>query len=83
MLVTTLSDFRKNIKRYLANVTQKLETLIIDDEKDDGVVIMSKEEYNSFRATHHELSSKTNQKRMDSAIEKLTKDASFKKDLLN
>ena len=51
MLTTTISDFRKDIKRYLDEVTQNFETLIINRGKDNGVVIMSLAEYNSLRAT--------------------------------
>lgn len=83
MLTTTISDFRKDIKRYLDNVTQNFETLIINRGKDTGVVIMSLEEYNSLSATQHELSNKTNEKRLDSAIEKLNNDSSFQKDLID
>ena len=83
MLTTTISDFRKNIKKYLDDVTQNFETLIINRGKDNGVVIMSLDEYNSLQATQHELSSKTNEKRLDSAIEKLNKGSSFEKDLLD
>jgi antitoxin YefM len=82
MLTATISDFRKDIKRYLDRVTDNFETLIIHRGKDTGVVIMSLDEYNSLSATQHELSSKTNEKRLDSAIEKLRKGTSFKKDLL-
>ncbi len=71
MLTTTLSDFRKDIKLYLDKVTMNLDTLIINRGKDVGVVIISLEEYNSLKATQHELSSKNNEKRLDSAIEKL------------
>lgn len=70
MLTTTLSDFRKNIKKYLDN-TENFETLIINRGKDTGVVILSLDEYNSLRATQHELSSKINEERLDSAIAKL------------
>ena len=83
MLTTTISDFRKNIKRYLDNVTQNFETLIINRGKDNGVVIMSLDEYNSLHTTQHELSSKTNEKRLDSAIDKLNEGSSFEKDLLD
>ena len=82
MLTTTISEFRKDIKRYLDNVTKNFETLIINRGKDTGVVIMSLDEYNSLKATYHELSSKRNEKRLDSAIEKLKKGSSFKKDLI-
>ena len=82
MLTTTISDFRKDIKRYLDRVTQNFETLIIHRGKDNGVVIMSLEEYNSLSATQHELSSKINERRLDSAIEKLKSGNSYQKDLI-
>jgi len=82
MLTTTISDFRKDIKRYLDNVTKNFETLIINRGKDSGVVIISLDEYNSLQATQHELSSKANEKRLDSAIEKLQNGSSFQKDLI-
>ncbi|MFA5849528.1 MAG: type II toxin-antitoxin system Phd/YefM family antitoxin [Bacteroidales bacterium] len=82
MLTTTLSDFRKDIKRYLDNVTDDYETLIINRGKDTGVVIISLEEYNSLYATQHELSSKVNESRLDSAIEKLRRGQSFEKKII-
>ena len=82
MLTTTVSDFRKDIKKYLDSVTRNYETLIINRGKDSGVVIISLEEYNSLNATQHELSSKTNETRLDSAIEKLKKGQSFEKNLI-
>lgn len=82
MLTTTISDFRKDIKQYLDRVTENFETLIINRGKDTGVVIMSLDEYNSLSATYHELSSKSNEKRLDSAIEKLKSGATFQKGLI-
>ncbi len=81
MITTTISDFRKNIKKYLDNVTRNFETLIINRGKDTGVVVISIDEYNSLTSTQHELSSKINEKRLDSAIEKLKSGNSFQKDL--
>ena len=82
MLTTTISDFRKDIKRYLDRVTENFETLIINRGKDNGVVIISLDEYNSLTTTQHELSSKINETRLDSAIEKLKNGSSFKKELI-
>ena len=82
MLTTTISSFRKDIKRYLDRVTENFETLIINRGKDNGVVIMSLDEYNSLSATQHELSSRSNEKRLDSAIEKLKKGSSFEKEII-
>lgn len=81
MLTTTISDFRKDIKKYFDRVSQNFETLIINRGKDNGVVIMSLGEYNSLLATNYELSSKVNETRLDSAIEKLSKGNSFEKTL--
>jgi antitoxin YefM len=82
MLITSISDFRKDIKRYFDKVTKDFETLIINRGKDNGVVIMSLAEYNSLCATQHELSSKNNESRLDSAIDKLKSGNSSRKNLL-
>jgi antitoxin YefM len=82
MLTTTISDFRKDIKKYLDQVTENFETLIINRGKDTGIVIISLDEYNSLTSTQHELSSKKNEQRLDSAIEKLKKGSSFNKELI-
>ncbi len=82
MLTTTISDFRKDIKKYLDKVTQNFETLIINRGKDKGVVIMSLSEYNSLYATQHELSSKENERRLDAAIDKLKKGSAYQKGLM-
>lgn len=82
MLTTTISDFRSNIKKYLDRVNENFETLIINRGKDNGIVIMSLDEYNSINATNYELSSKINENRLDSAIEKLKKGDSFTKEII-
>lgn len=82
MVVTNISDFRKDIKSYFDRVSKNFETLIINRGKDSGIVVMSLEEYNSLMATNYELSNKTNENRLDAAIEKLKKGNSFSKDLI-
>jgi len=82
MLTTTISDFRKDIKNYIDEVIDNVDTLIINRGKNKGVVIMSLDEYNSLKATQHELSSRKNEKRLDSAIEKLNQGSSFEKGLI-
>lgn len=82
MITTTLSDFRKDIKKYLNRVTENFETLIINRGKDNGVVIMSLSEYNALSATLHELSSKVNEQRLDSAVFKLNSGSGFSKELI-
>jgi Antitoxin of toxin-antitoxin stability system len=82
MLVANISDFRKDIKSYFDKVTKNFETLIINRGKNENIVIMSLEEYNSLIATNYELSSRKNEMRLDSAIEKLKNGESFTRDLI-
>ena len=81
MITTTISDFRKDIKKYIDTVSEDFETLIINRGKDQGVVVISLDEYNSMMATSHEMSSKKNQKRLDTSIDKLKKGNIIKKKL--
>ena len=82
MLTTNITEFRKDIKSYLDKVSKNFETLIINRGKNSGIVVISLEEYNSLMATNHELSSRKNEMRLDSAIEKLNSGKSFAKDLI-
>ncbi|ALU75155.1 MULTISPECIES: type II toxin-antitoxin system Phd/YefM family antitoxin [Tenacibaculum] len=82
MQITTVSDFRKDIKSYLDRVIKDFETLIINRGKDSGIVVMSLQEYNSLMATNHELSSRKNELRLDSAIDKLKNGMTLNKDLI-
>jgi len=82
MVVANISDFRKDIKSYLDKVAKNFETLVINRGKDSGIVIMSLDEYNSLMATNYELSSRTNESRLDSAIDKLRNGKTFTKDLI-
>lgn len=82
MITTTISDFRKDIKRYLDDVNDNFETLIINRGKDSGVVVISLNDYNALCSTQHELSSKVNEHRLDIAIDKAKSGLSFHKDLI-
>jgi len=81
-MVASVSDFRKDIKSYLDRVTKNFETLIINRGKDSGIVVMSLTEYNSLIATNHELTSRKNEIRLDTAIEKLRSHKSFEMKLI-
>ncbi len=82
MITTTMSDFRNNMKKYFNKIDKDLETLIINRGKEKGVVILSLNEYNALQTTQHELSSTTNVKRLDSAIEKFKAGKGFEKELI-
>ena len=83
MLVTNISDFRKKTKDYINSVIDDLETIIINRGEDKGVVVMSLEEYNSFKATEFELKFPKNRKRLDSAIKKFDEGKGFEKELID
>jgi len=82
MVVANVSDFSKNVNIYLDKVSNNFEPLIINREKNENVVILSLNEYNSLIATNYELSSRKNEMRLDSAIEKLQNGKSFEKQLI-
>ncbi|MEM8522850.1 antitoxin YefM [Flavobacterium sp. PL12] len=82
MIVTNISDFRKDIKSYFDRVAINFEILIINRGKDSGIVVISLEEYNSLIATNYELSNRINESRLDSAIDKFKSGKAFSKDLI-
>ena len=83
MTVANVSDFRKDIKMYLDKVSTNFEPLIVNRGRNSNVVIISLDEYNSLMATNHELSSRKNEMRLDSAIEKLKTGKTFAKTLID
>ena len=64
--------FQERHKKYPDNVPKYFETLVINRGKDSDVIILS-DKYNSLRTKAHELSSKANEKMLDSPIEKQQK----------
>jgi antitoxin YefM len=82
MIVANVSDFSQDIHTYLGKVSDNFESLIVNHGKDENVVIISLDEYNSLIATNYELSSRKNEMRLDSAIKKLQEKQSFEKNLI-
>ena len=68
MKTLKLSEFSRNIELHLDDVTKSLEPITIKSNKKDGIVIISLKEYNYWTATNYEISSRANEKRLDSAI---------------
>jgi antitoxin YefM len=82
MKVSKISDFRKDIKTYLDRVVDNVEPLVVNRSNGRGVVIVSLDEYNALLTTQHELSSRANIKRLDSAIASLEKGKGKAKSLI-
>jgi len=69
MDITTLTDFRQNMKAYFEQVLQMGKPLFIKRPKGDDMVLISKSEYNSMQETFHLLSSPKNAERLLKAVE--------------
>lgn len=74
MKTATISQLRSNIKKYLDEVTESDDILIIPrTSDDDAVVILSMKEYNAMQETGYLLSSQSNRKRLQESIQQLEK----------
>lgn len=69
MEITTLSDFRQNMKAYFEQVFNMGKPLFIKRPKGKDMVLMSKSEYNSMQETFYLLRSPKNAERLLKAIE--------------
>ncbi len=81
MLSTTMSDFRKEMKKYLDLVTKDFETLIINRGKGEGAVMISMAEYNSIMETMHLLSTKANADQLYASMKQFEEGKVIEKDL--
>lgn len=68
MKTLKLSEFSRNIELHLNDVTKSLEPIIIKSNKKKGIFIIALKEYNPWMATNYEMSTRVNEKRLDSAI---------------
>jgi len=73
MQVTTVSDFRNNIKEYMDAVWENSEEIIIAGPKGKSVVVISLEEYESMKETDYLLASPANAARLRAAEESIQK----------
>jgi antitoxin YefM len=71
MIAANYTEFRTSLKKYLDNVEENNETLIIKRGTGKGTVLISLEEYNAIMETMHLLSSKTNADRLYESIKQM------------
>ena len=69
MEITTLTDFRQNMKAYFDKVLELRAPLFISRPKGEDMVLMSKEEYESMQETFYLLKSPKNAERLLAAVE--------------
>lgn len=82
MIAANYTEFRTNLKKYLDDVEQNNETLILKRGSGKGTVILSIEEYNSIMETMHLLSSKKNADRLYESVKQIKAGKGLKKDLI-
>lgn len=69
MDAVTYSEARNNLASMMDRTTEDHETIIITRRSGESAVLMSLEDYNSWKETEHLLSSPANAKRLLDAIE--------------
>ncbi|MBP7170247.1 MAG: type II toxin-antitoxin system Phd/YefM family antitoxin [Bacteroidales bacterium] len=71
MMAANFTEFRTSLKKFLDNVVNNNETLIINRGAGKGAVMMSLDEYNSIMETLHLLNSKANADRLYESIKQM------------
>lgn len=71
MMAANFTEFRTDLKKFLDNVENNNEILIIKRGTGKGAVMMSLDEYNSIMETLHLLSSKANADRLYDSIKQM------------
>jgi antitoxin YefM len=82
MIAANYSEFRTGLKRFLDDVEDNHETLIIKRGSGNGSVLISLDEYNSIMETVHLLSSKTNADRLYESIKQIKDGTGMTKELI-
>jgi antitoxin YefM len=81
MLAANYSEFRERLKKYLDEVENNNETLIIKRKSGKGTIMISLDEYNSIMETMHLLSSKSNADRLYDSIRQMNEGNTVQKDI--
>ena len=69
MKITSISKFRKEIKRYVDEVDQDKEPLVVTGSDNVSVVVLPLSTYNSYAETDYLLSSPANATRLRRSLE--------------
>lgn len=82
MIAANYTEFRTGLKKYLDEVENNNETLVIKRGTGKGTVLISLVEYNSILETVHLLSSKANADRLYESINQMKSGKTIRKNLI-
>ena len=71
MLVANFSEFRTGLKKYLDEVENNDETLIVKRNGGKGAVVISLSEYNSIMETAYLLGNRANRRHLEESIDQM------------
>lgn len=81
-MAANYSELRAGLKRYLDEVEDNNDTLIIKRSTGKGTILISLEEYNSMNEYIHLLSSRANADRLYESIRQIKEGTGMIKDLI-
>ena len=82
MIAANYTEFRTGLKKFLDNVEENNEILIIKRGAGKGTVLISLDEYNSIMETLHLLNSRANADRLYESIDQMKKGKVVRKRLI-
>lgn len=82
MRAANFSEFRTDLKKYLDDIEDNNETLIVKRRRGKGTVVISLDEYNSIMETVHLLKSKSNSDRLYESIRQMKEGITVTEDLI-
>ncbi|RLD89095.1 MAG: hypothetical protein DRJ09_07195 [Bacteroidetes bacterium] len=82
MIAANFTEFRTELKKFLDDVENNHETLVIKRRSGKGAIMISLEEYNSIMETLHLLSSKANADRLYQSIKQMKNGETVNHDLI-
>ena len=82
MIAANFTEFRTSLKKFLDEVEDNNEILVVKRGIGKGTVVISLNEYNSIMETMHLLSSRANAERLYESIQQLKEGKGIQKQLI-
>jgi antitoxin YefM len=82
MIAANFTEFRTGLKKFLDEVEDNNETLVVKRGTGKGTVVISLNEYNSIMETMHLLSSRANADRLYESIQQLKEGKGIQEQLI-